>query len=215
VILPLPVILPLRGLYAITPEEPDTERLVALVREALAGGIAALQYRAKSAAEKLRREQVLALLPLTRAAAVPLIVNADRALALAVGADGVHLGASDGDLAAARRSLPRPALLGASCYDQLALAETAATAGADYVAFGSVFPSPTKPRAVRAPLALFRAARTALRVPIVAIGGVTVENAREPLAAGADMVAVISDLFDAPDVAGRASAYRRIFESRP
>jgi thiamine-phosphate pyrophosphorylase len=205
----------LRGLYAITPDEPDTARLVALVQAALAGGVAALQYRNKPAPAALRREQVVALLPFARAARVPLIVNDDLGLALVAGADGVHLGATDQELVGARRQLPRDALLGASCYDRLSLAEAAAAAGADYVAFGSVFPSPTKPQAVRAPLTLFRAARAALALPIVAIGGITVENAHEPVAAGADMVAVITDVFDAADVTARARAYRELFGSRP
>jgi thiamine-phosphate pyrophosphorylase len=201
----------LRGLYAITPDEPDTARLVERVRQALAGGLAALQYRNKSAGHALRRVQVDALLALTRPARVPLIVNDDVELAVAAAADGLHLGAADGDLADARRRLPARALLGASCYDRRPLAEAAAAAGVDYVAFGSVFPSPTKRDAVRAPLALLRRARESLRVPIIAIGGITLENAPAVIGAGADAVAVITDLFDAPDIAARARAYRALF----
>jgi thiamine-phosphate pyrophosphorylase len=203
------------GLYAITPDEADTARLVALVRDAVAGGVGAVQYRNKIADAALRRTQVEALLAVTRPARVALIVNDDLELAGASGADGVHLGASDGDLATARRRLPAHALLGASCYDRLPLAEAAAAAGADYVAFGSVFPSPTKPGAVRAPLALLGQARATLPVAIVAIGGITVENAGAAVAAGAHAVAVIADLFGAADVAARARAYRQLFESRP
>lgn len=205
----------LRGLYAITPDERDTARLVALVRDALAGGVGAVQYRNKVADAALRGAQVRALLALTRPAGVPLIVNDDLALALASGADGVHLGASDGDLAAARARLPGQALLGASCYDRMALAEAAAAAGADYVAFGSVFPSSTKPVAVRAPLALLAEARRTLDVGVVAIGGITLANARSAVDAGADALAVITDLFAAPDVAARARAYRQLFEPHP
>ena len=139
---------------------------------------------------------------------MPFIVNDDVELALAVRADGVHLGREDGDLAAARARLPGR-LLGASCYDRPELARRAVAAGADYVAFGSVFPSPTKPAADRAPLALFA---LELGVPKVAIGGITLENAPQVLAAGADCVAVITDLFDAPDVAARARAYGRLFQ---
>ncbi len=205
----------LRGLYAITPEDADSERLVARVRAALEGGEpagwAALQYRSKLAAPALRRAQARRLAELARARAIPFIVNDDLDLALEVGADGIHLGREDCALAAARGRLAGK-LLGASCYDSLDLARAAVAAGADYVAFGSVFPSATKPDAVRAPLALFRAA-AALGVPLVAIGGVRLENAAEVLRAGAHAVAVLSDLFDAEDIGARARAFTRLFNS--
>ena len=193
----------LRGLYAITP--PELSR----VEDALASGaLCALQYRAKHAPPAARLREAQQLLERCRAHRVPFIVNDDVELALAVQADGVHLGREDGDLAAARARLPGR-LLGASCYDRPELARRAVAAGADYVAFGSVFPSPTKPAALRAPLALFA---LELGVPKVAIGGITLENAPQALAAGADCVAVITDLFDAPDVAARARAYGRLFQ---
>lgn len=195
-----------RGLYAITPGS------LARVEEALASGaLCALQYRAKQAGPAQRLEEAEALARLCGAYGVALIVNDDLELALAVDAAGVHLGRDDGDLAEARAKLPGR-LLGVSCYDRPELAERAVAAGADYIAFGSVFPSPTKPEAVRAPLALFG---RALGVPKVAIGGITLENAPQVLAAGADCLAVITDLFDAPDVAARAQAYRRLFEHDP
>lgn len=205
----------LRGLYAITPDEADGERLLERVRAALegadAGCWAALQYRNKLAGTTQRLAQARALAALARAKAVPFIVNDDVRLALEIGADGVHLGREDGDLAAARRLLPGR-LLGASCYDSLEAARAAVAAGADYVAFGSVFPSYTKPGAVRAPLSLFREAR-ALGVPLVAIGGIDLHNAPEVLRAGADAIAVISALFDAPDVAAQARAFARLVSS--
>jgi thiamine-phosphate pyrophosphorylase len=126
-----------------------------------------------------------------------------------VGANGAHLGKGDADLRAARERLAGK-ILGASCYDRIELARSAVAAGADYVAFGSVFPSPTKPAAVRAPLTLFGEAKS-LGVPLAAIGGITLENAPQLLAAGADLLAVISDLFDAADVAARATQYARLF----
>lgn len=201
-----------RGLYAITPEEPDTHRLLALVHAALAGGASAIQYRSKDAPPGLRREQARALAELCRAQGVPLIVNDDIDLAREAGADGAHLGADDGDLAAARRALGPDKLLGASCYDRLELALAAKAAGADHIAFGSVFASPTKPAAVRAPLALFAEAHRAVGLPLVAIGGITPENAAAVIEAGADAVAVISAVFDAPDVAARAKAFKQLFE---
>jgi thiamine-phosphate pyrophosphorylase len=197
------------GLYAVTPDGIDTDALVAKVRAALAGGAAAVQYRSKSGDAGLRRAQVDALLALTRPRRVPLIVNDDVALAAAAGADGVHLGRDDAGIDEARRRLPG-AIVGASCYASLERAREAAARGAGYLAFGSVFASPTKPAAVRAPLALFGQAR-ALGLPLIAIGGITAANAAEVRDAGADGVAVISDLFDAADVRGRAEEFARLF----
>ena len=206
----------LRGLYAITPDDADSARLEARVRTLLAAatdGCAALQYRNKTASPALRLEQAQRLATLARASGVPFIVNDDIELAIAVGSDGVHLGRDDGELRAARRKLPGK-LLGVSCYDSFAAAQAAVAAGADYVAFGSVFPSGTKPGAVRAPVELFAQART-LGVSLVAIGGITLENAASVLHAGADALAVISALFDAPDIASRAREFARLFAAKP
>ena len=197
----------MRGLYAITPDTADTEVLLRKVEEALKAGVAMLQYRNKRLSKDRRLLQARELAPLARGYGVPLIINDDIEIAAAVGANGVHLGSEDGDLAAARAKLPGR-ILGASCYDNLDKAKAAVRAGADYVAFGSVFPSPTKPDAVRAPLSLFR---SELGVPLCAIGGITLNNAPELIAAGADLLAVISDVFDAPDIALRVSQYRKLF----
>ncbi|HEX6692114.1 MAG TPA: thiamine phosphate synthase [Burkholderiales bacterium] len=192
----------LRGLYAITPDGAD---IAAKVQQALDGGIALLQYRRKAAASAAEAKELLSL---ARRRGVPFIVNDDVELALEIGADGVHLGREDGDLASIRKRMEGK-LLGASCYNQLGLATTAVAAGADYIAFGSVFASPTKPGAVKAPLSLFG---NRYSKPVCAIGGITLQNAPQAIAAGADMVAVISDLFDAPDIARRAAAYRKLFQ---
>ena len=202
------------GLYAITPNEPRTEILVSKVSRALAGGAALLQYRNKAASAALRQEQGRALAALCRAAGTAFIVNDDLALALALDADGVHLGADDGDLAAARKQLGKGKLLGASCYDRIDLAQTAAQAGADYLAFGSVFASGTKPAAVRAPLAIFAEARRSFSLPLVAIGGITLQNAPQVFAAGADAVAVIGALFDAADITASASGFARLYQQQ-
>jgi thiamine-phosphate pyrophosphorylase len=190
----------LRGLYAITPEAPE---LLEKVRRALEGGVALLQYRRKQRDIREATE----IVALARRYQVPVIVNDDVELALELGAGGAHLGREDGELGAARRRLARR-ILGASCYDDLELARNAIRAGADYVAFGSVFASPTKPAAVRAPLALFG---ENLGVPVCAIGGITLHNAPQVIEAGADLIAVISDLFDAPDITQRAAQYRKLF----
>ena len=206
----------LAGLYAITPDTGDSRALIERVRIAMRAGAprgwAALQYRNKHAGATQRETEARALVALCREYGVPLIVNDDVDVALAVGADGVHLGRSDGDLAVARARIGTR-LLGASCYDSLDSARRAVVAGADYVAFGSVFPSPTKPDAVRAPLTLFGQAR-ALGVPLVAIGGITLENAADVIRAGADCIAVISALFDAPDIGDRARAFTDLFTTR-
>lgn len=202
----------LRGLYAVTPGLADTAALCARVRQALAGGAAMIQYRAKEAPGNLALEQARSLAALCVQAGVPFVVNDSVDLALAVGAAGVHLGRDDEDPREARRRMPH-ALIGVSCYADPERARIAAHAGADYVAIGSVFASSTKPHAVRAPLELVARAREASRLPVVAIGGITADNAAEAIAAGADMVAVIQAVFDAPDVRAAAGAFARLFES--
>ncbi|MFC5576665.1 thiamine phosphate synthase [Lysobacter niabensis] len=203
---------PRRGLYAITPDEPDTGRLLARVESVLRAGATWLQYRNKTASDDLRAEQALALQPLCRSFDVPLIINDDWALAAAIGAAGAHLGEDDGQLALARHEMGPDAVLGASCYDDAGLARQAVFAGASYVAFGAFFPSPTKPNARQASPALLQEA-AALGVPRVAIGGITPDNARPLVEAGADLVAVISGVFDAPDPAAATRAYLSCFES--
>jgi thiamine-phosphate pyrophosphorylase len=197
----------MRGLYAITPDIAELEPLLHKVEQALKAGVALLQYRNKAISKDKRLLQAKELAPLARGYGVPLIINDDVEIAAAVGANGVHLGREDGDLAATRAKLPGR-ILGASCYNDLDKARAAVRAGANYVAFGSVFPSPTKPQAVRAPLSLFAAN---LGVPLCAIGGITLDNAPALIAAGADLLAVITDLFDAPDIAARAAQYRKLF----
>lgn len=202
----------LRGLYAITPETKDTDWLMARVEECLAGGAALVQYRAKQAASSLALEQARRLAALCRAARVPLIINDSLELAIAAGADGVHIGRDDIDAASARAALP-DGLIGVSCYDDPASAARAAHSGADYVAIGSVFASATKPGAKRASLENLLAAKRVSGLPAVAIGGITLDNATRALAAGADMLAVISALFEAADVRAAARAFANLFQA--
>ncbi len=203
----------LRGLYAITDGTRDTALLVRKVSLALAGGARVIQYRDKHSDGDHRREQALSLAQLCNAANVPLIINDDVDLTLACGADGVHLGGDDVTIATARRALGENRLIGASCYNRLDLARKAVADGADYVAFGSFFASPTKPNAVRATPELLRAARTELKVPLVAIGGISPENAALLVTAGADMLAVISAVFSAPDIESAAQSFAAEFAS--
>lgn len=206
----------IRGLYAVTPDEPDTPALVAKLRAALKGGARLVQYRNKTAGAALRRAQAGALAALCRDQGIPLIVNDDLQLALDIEAAGLHQGAGDGDMAAARRALGPDRLLGASCYNRYELALAAREAGADYVAFGAAFASSTKQAAVRAPFDLYRRARAELGLPVVAIGGITPDNAALVIAAGAGAVAVISALFHtggAEDIAAAATRFANLFES--
>jgi thiamine-phosphate pyrophosphorylase len=203
-----------RGLYAVTPDVSDTPALLAAVEAALAGGARLLQYRNKPANEALRLLQGRALRALCRKYQVPLIINDHLDLALALDADGLHLGAEDGSLAVARARLGPERLLGASCYDRLELALEAEKLGVDYVAFGSFFPSSVKPGAVCAPLALVGTAKRRLSTSVVAIGGITLDNAPQLIAAGADGLAVISALFGAGDVALAARRFSALFSRR-
>lgn len=202
----------LRGLYAITPEHEDGARLLRDVEAALVGGCRIVQYRDKTSAMPERVARARALRELTRRHAAKLLINDDLALTVLVEADGVHLGKDDGNLMAARAMLGPNRILGASCYADFAAAQAAAAAGVDYVAFGAVYPSPTKPNAPLAGSDLFFAPNFRLTVATCAIGGITLENAPPLIAAGADLLAVITDLFSAPDIAARAAAYQRLFE---
>lgn len=186
----------IRGLYAITPDEQDTDVLLAKVEAALQGGVNVLQYRNKRADHKLQTQQARAILPLCRQYHVPLIINDSIKLCLTLDADGVHLGADDGNLSEARARLGADKIMGASCYNRFDLAVAAQQAGADYVAFGACFASGTKPNAPVAPLHLFAQAKQTIRIPLVAIGGITLDNAKQAMQAGADAVAVVGALFN-------------------
>ena len=199
------------GVYAITPETADTGLLLAQVEAALRGGVAAVQYRDKSGDIARRHEQASELVALCRRFKVPLIVNDDLRLADLCDADGVHLGRDDGTVREARIILGKTKFVGASCYQSLDLALAAQAAGADYVAFGSFFPSPTKPDAARASLDLLREAAPQVHLPLVAIGGITLANAPALLDAGADCLAVLSVLFDGGDVTANARALNQLF----
>ncbi|HVF64189.1 MAG TPA: thiamine phosphate synthase [Casimicrobiaceae bacterium] len=195
----------LRGLYAITPEIDDTLVLRRHADEAITGGAAVLQYRNKAANASLRTEQARALAELCRSRRVLFIVNDDAMLARTVGADGVHIGEDDGDVRSAREVVGETSLVGVSCYADLTRARAMVDAGADYVAFGSLYPSSVKPGARRATLATINAARS-LGVRVVGIGGIDADNAADVIEAGADAVAVISAVFAAEDIEGAARA---------
>ena len=203
---------PINGLYAITPETNDTARLLRDVEAALRGGASMLQYRAKKIAPNLKANQAQPLQVLCKKYRVPLIINDDADLAESMSATGVHLGSQDMPIGEAHQSLLSGMLVGISCYDQLSLAIEAEKNGADYVAFGSFFPSTTKPNAARSSLDLLREAKRIISCPIVAIGGITLDNAPVLIDAGADAVAVISALFDADDIQATAKKFSQLFK---
>jgi thiamine-phosphate pyrophosphorylase len=205
----------LRGLYAITDTMrcPD-ERLPAQVLAALEGGARIVQYRDKRPDPEIRRSLASQLLELCQQHHALLIINDDWSLAQAIGAHGVHLGRDDADIAQAREALGEQAIIGISCYNDLALAREAADKGADYVAFGRFFVSRTKPHAVQASPELLRIASERIGLPLVAIGGITPENGAPLIAAGADMLAVVEGVFGQADIRQACRQLTKLFEPK-
>lgn len=202
----------LRGLYAITDRKLiPPGQLADRVEAVLAGGARIIQYRDKAVDEFRREREGRRLLLACRRYKALLIVNDDVALAAKIGADGVHLGKEDCRVEEARRLLGPRAVIGVSCYNRLARAQEAQMIGADYVAFGRFFPSETKPEAVPAEPSLLLAAKQQIRIPIAAIGGITLKNARSLLDAGADMLAVIHGVFASPDCEQAARGFASLF----
>jgi thiamine-phosphate pyrophosphorylase len=205
----------IRGLYAIADTgiiQPG--QLLGAVAAAVGGGAHLVQYRDKAADETTRLQQARELAALCHQHEVLFLINDDVDLAAACGADGVHLGKEDAEIANARAALGEDAIIGASCYNELERARAAAGAGADYLAFGSFHPSTIKPGAVRAEAALLHAARAEFTLPLVAIGGITPENGAKLIAAGADALAVITGVFASGDVAAAAARYARLFQKQ-
>jgi len=203
----------LRGLYAITDENLIPEaRFIATIKQALQGGTSIIQYRDKSANETKRLEQASALRSLCNQFKATLIINDDIALAQAVAAHGVHLGEDDVTIEQARLMLGDEAIIGISCYNQLQRAHEAQAAGADYVAFGTMFTSPTKPNARSASCELISEAKSQLEIPVCAIGGIGKSNVARVIDSGADMTALISGLFSAGNICFTAEHISRLFD---
>ena len=201
-----------RGLYAVTDSTLSGAALVHQVAQAIQGGAVMIQYRDKSTDAGQRLWQANDLQMLCQSLRVPLIINDDIELAAQCHAAGVHLGKDDASIAQARAALGAQAIIGVSCYASLPRALTAQAAGADYVAFGSCFASPTKPAVERVALDVLRAARTALTIPIAAIGGITPDNGRALIDAGVDLLAVVSGVFTAADISAAARGYALLFD---
>jgi thiamine-phosphate pyrophosphorylase len=201
----------IKGLYAITPDMADLNTLVHKTQLAIEGGAFMVQYRSKKQDHAVKMQQCAAILRLCREYGVPCIVNDDVEMCRILEADGVHLGENDDNIAEVRRILGEDAIIGSSCYDQLDRAKQAQKEGATYVAFGAVFPTPTKPNAPRATLELLREAKREIHIPIVAIGGITVNNAHDVIEAGVDAIAVITSLFEAKTIKETAETFLKMF----
>ena len=201
---------PMQGLYLVTPNWDDTDQLLAVTEQALRAGVALLQYRHKDASPELRRAQGGALRDLCHQYGVPFLVNDHVALCRELGADGVHLGGTDAPLAEVRASLGPNKLIGASCYGELARAQAAQAAGASYVAFGGFYPSKVKQYAVTTQPSILRHAREVISVPLCVIGGMTPQNAAPLVAEGAQLVAAITSVYLAEDVAAAVREFQSI-----
>jgi thiamine-phosphate pyrophosphorylase len=201
----------IKGLYAITPDMADLNTLVHKTQLAIEGGAFMVQYRSKKQDHAVKMQQCAAILRLCREYGVPCIVNDDVEMCRILEADGVHLGENDDNIAEVRRILGEDAIIGSSCYDQLDRAKQAQKEGATYVAFGAVFPTPTKPNAPRATLELLREAKHEIHIPIVAIGGITVNNAHDVIETGVDAIAVITSLFEAKTIKETAETFLKMF----
>ncbi|MBV1875269.1 MAG: thiamine phosphate synthase [Cycloclasticus sp.] len=207
----MPPSFPTKGLYAITPDISDTQLLLDKVKKVLVGGVALIQYRDKisNASEKIFRAKAIHRLCLQHS--VPLIINDDPELALVCKAEGVHLGQTDGSIQHARALLGDSAIIGITCHHDISLAITAEQQGADYVAFGRFFNSSTKPGAPLATTDTLINAKKKIRIPIVAIGGVTVDNVKPIISAGANFIAVVDGLFSQQNILSMCEGFHNLF----
>lgn len=201
----------MKGLYLVTPDWDDTEKLVAASEQAIAGGASVLQYRHKTATHELRMEQAAALLALCRRLNVPLIINDHTALCEQLDADGIHVGGTDASVAQVRAILGEDKIVGASCYGDLQLARDAAAAGASYVAFGGFYPSRVKKYEVTTPPYIITRALSEIDLPLCVIGGMTPNNARPLIELGAHSVAAISSVYAAANHRAAAEEFAVLF----
>ena len=202
----------IKGLYAITPDSADLNTLIQKTQWAIEGGAFMVQYRSKIQDRDVKMQQCAAILRLCREYEIPCIVNDDVDMCRILEADGVHLGEKDDNIAEVRHILGEDAIIGSSCYDQLDRAKSAQKEGASYVAFGAMFPTSTKPNAPRAALALLKEAKREIQIPIVAIGGITMNNAHNVIKTGIDAIAVITSLYEAKSIKETAETFAKMFQ---
>ena len=201
----------IKGLYAITPDMADLNTLIQKTQSAIEGGAFMVQYRSKIQDHDVKMQQCAAILRLCREYEIPCIVNDDVDMCRSLEADGVHLGEKDDNIAEVRRILGEDAIIGSSCYDQLERAKQAQKEGASYVAFGAMYPTSTKPNAPRATIGLLREANSQIQIPIVAIGGITVNNAHDVIETGVDAIAVINSLYESHSIKETAETLSQMF----
>ena len=201
----------IKGLYAITPDSADLNTLIQKTKSAIEGGAFMVQYRSKIQDRDVKMQQCAAILRLCREYEIPCIVNDDVDMCRVLEADGVHLGEKDDNIAEVRHILGEDAIIGSSCYDQLDRAKSSQKEGASYVAFGAMFATSTKPNAPRASLALLKEAKREIQIPIVAIGGITVNNAHDVIKTGIDAIAVINSLYEAKSIKETAETFAKMF----
>jgi len=203
------------GLYVLTEHERhDFPELITKTTAILKTGIAALQYRNKAAGETQKVREASILQALCHEYRTLFLINDDVDLALKLDADGVHIGSEDLRYRQARDYLGETFLIGVSCYNSLARAESAVTEGADYIAFGAMFPSPTKTETVKAGPDLIRAFKSRHRIPVAAIGGITPGNCTPLIRAGTDLLAVISSVYRTNDPAGVVSRFNQLLQTK-
>src|SRR5215472_12352393 len=200
-------------LYLITPPKLEPKAFAEDLRRALgAGDVASLQLRLKDVSDDAIRNAAETLMPIAQSANVALIMNDRPDLAKSLGCDGVHIGQEDSPYAEARATVGADAIVGVTCHDSRHLAMEAAEAGADYVAFGAFFPTNTKDAKTRADVDLIRWWSDLMVVPCVAIGGITIENAKTLIEAGADFIAVSSGIWAHPKgPAAAVKAFNALF----
>ena len=201
----------IKGLYAITPDMADLNTLIQKTQSAIEGGAFMVQYRSKIQDHDVKMQQCAAILRLCREYEIPCIVNDDVDMCRSLEADGVHLGEKDDNIAEVRRILGEDAIIGSSCYDQLERAKQAQKEGASYVAFGAMYPTSTKPNAPRATIGLLREANSQIQIPIVALGGITVNNAHDVIETGVDAIAVINSLYESHSIKETAETLSQMF----
>ncbi len=201
----------IKGLYAITPDMADSNSILQKTQLAIEGGAFMVQYRSKIQNRDVKMQQCAAILRLCREYKIPCVVNDDVDMCRVLEADGVHLGENDDNIVEVRRILGEDAIIGSSCYDQLNRAKLAQKEGASYVAFGAMFETSTKPIAPRATLELLREAKSQIQIPIVAIGGITMNNAHDVIETGIDAIAVINSLYESNSIKETAETLSSMF----
>lgn len=205
----------MKGLYAIVDASVvPRAQLAQFAAEVIRGGATVVQYRDKHASDSEFSETAQGILAVCKKHSIPLILNDHPQKCLDVGADGVHLGKDDMKVDEARALLGPNGIIGRSCYNDLNLANGAEHSGADYVAFGAIYGSTTKPEASPATLDTLVHARKEISIPVVAIGGITPDNAPPVISAGADMIAVISGLAVGGQPFQNAQRYQHLFQNK-